>query len=125
MHECVENDDEIAISEIRHELDAILDDNNVNSKVSSFVQVDDKIIFKSTLVSHLNGNPTLSKDRLTRVREGVFYSCENANDFLNGNGNLIGIGLDCVVFFTEEVNSTRPKRKGISNENVVLYLGQV
>ena len=26
MHECVENDDEIAISEIRHELDAILDD---------------------------------------------------------------------------------------------------
>ena len=126
MHECVENDDEIAISEIRHELDAILDDNNVNSKVSSFVQVDDKIIFKSTLVSHLNGNPTLSKDRLTRVREGVFYSCENANDFLNGNGNLIGIGSDCVVFFTEEdVNSTRPKRKGISNKNVVWYLGRV
>ena len=126
MHECVENDDEIAISEIRHELDAILDDNNVNSKVSSFVQVDDKIIFKSTLVSHLNGNPTLSKDRLTRVREGVFYSCENANDFLNGNGNLIGIGSDCAVFFTEEdVNLTRPKRKGISNENVVWYLGRV
>ena len=72
MHECVENDDEIAISEIRHELDAILDDNNVNSKVSSFVQVDDKIIFKSTLVSHLNGNPTLSKDRHT-CKRGVFY----------------------------------------------------
>ena len=77
-------------------------------------------------MSHLNGNPTLSNDRLTRVREGVFYSCGNANNFLNGNGNLIGIGSDCVVFFIEEyVNSKRPKRKGISNENVVWYLGRV
>ena len=71
MHKCVENDHEIAISKIRHELDAILDDNNLNSKVSSFVQVDDKIIFKSTLGSHRNNNPTLSKDRLTCKRRGL------------------------------------------------------
>ena len=42
MHECVENDEDITIGEIGHALDAILNDNNVNSKVtSSFVQVDD------------------------------------------------------------------------------------
>ena len=36
------------------------------------------------------------------------------------------IGLDCVVFFIEEdVKSTRPKRKAMSNENVVWYLGRV
>ena len=95
----------------------LLADNNVKSKVSSFVRLDNKIIFKSTLVTHLNGNPSLSKDRLPRLRKWVFYSCENANNFINGNGNLIGIGLDCIVFFIkEDVNSTRPKRKGISKE---------
>lgn len=37
------------------------------AKVEPFVEFDGNRIFKSTLVGHLNGNPFLSKDRLTRV----------------------------------------------------------
>ena len=51
----------------------------------------------------------------------VYDTCENAKNFQNGNENLIGNG--CAIFFTEEdVNPIGPKRKGISNENVVWYL---
>ena len=35
--------------------------------------VDTSKIFKSTLVGQLNGNPTLSKDRLTRTKSGLLY----------------------------------------------------
>ena len=60
-----EHDEEIATSELRHEVDAILDETSTSKKITPMVEVDGKQIFKSTLVSHLNGNPTLSKDRLT------------------------------------------------------------
>ena len=62
------NDEVIAISEIRHEIDAILDGshdlNTITSrqKISSIVEVNENYIFKSTLVSQLNGNLTLLKE---------------------------------------------------------------
>ena len=62
-------------SEWRHELDEILDtiDENVNKTTKPVVELDGKDMFKSCLVSQLNGNPTLSKDMLTRVRNGVYF----------------------------------------------------
>ncbi|MCO5595094.1 hypothetical protein L7F22_049132 [Adiantum nelumboides] len=67
-----EDDEVIALSEIRHEIDVILDDTHESNfitkrqKINPTVEVDGKYIFQSTLVSQLNGNSTLSKDRLTR-----------------------------------------------------------
>ena len=62
-------------SEWRHELDGILDsvDENVNITTKLVVELDGKDMYKYCVVSQLNGNPTLSKDRLTKVRNGVYF----------------------------------------------------
>lgn len=77
-------------------MDSIVDDEeNVVSQISPFVEVDGKTLCKSTLVSQLNGNPTLSKDRLTRVKSGVYFSFEMKSK--PQNSTCIGIGYDCAV----------------------------
>ena len=62
-------------SEWRHKLDGILDsvDENVNITTKPVVELNGKDMYKSCLVSQLNRNPTLSKDRLTKVRNGVYF----------------------------------------------------
>ena len=63
-----------------------------------------KKIFKSTLVSELNGNSFLSKDRLTQIRNSVYFN--NAKDYLNvaslSSICLIGLGSDNGVYFVEK-----------------------
>ena len=70
------NDSELKMmeSEWRHELDGILDsvDGNLNITTKLVVELDGKYMYKYCLVSKLNGNLTLSKDRLTKVRNGVY-----------------------------------------------------
>jgi len=53
-------------------LDEILDSINENGRktIKPMVDLDGKDMFNACLVIHLNGNPTLSKDRLTKVRNG-------------------------------------------------------
>jgi hypothetical protein len=104
-------------SEWRHELDEILDtiDDNVNTTTKPVVELDGKDMFKSCLVSQLNGNPTLSKDRLTRVRNGVYFRRDERAS-KKGVSIGFGIGSDCGVLF--ESNSIpiveRATRKGVS-----------
>ena len=66
----VHNESELKImeSEWRHELDEILNsiDENVRKNIKPVVDIDGKDMFKACLVSHLNGNLTLSKYRLTK-----------------------------------------------------------
>ncbi|MCO5555024.1 hypothetical protein L7F22_008563 [Adiantum nelumboides] len=50
-----EHDEDVAINELRHEIDSLLD-HNKHAIVCSTVEVDGKHIFESTLVSQLNGN---------------------------------------------------------------------
>lgn len=50
-------------------------------KVVSFVEFDGNRIFKSTLIGQLNGNPFLSKDRLTHVKKSLYFN--NSEDYLN------------------------------------------
>ena len=59
--------------EWRNDLDGILDsvDENVNITTKPVVELDGKDMYKYCLVSQLNGNLTLSKDILTKVRNGV------------------------------------------------------
>ena len=70
------NDSELQTmeSEWRHKLDGILDsvDENVNITTKPVVELDGKDMYKYFLVSQLNGNPTVSKYRLTKVRNKVY-----------------------------------------------------
>ena len=72
------------------------------------VEYGGKTIYKSTLVSELNGNPYLSKDRLTRVRNSVYFN--NSEDYLSAasceSTMLLGIGSDCGVFFVQRNTTT-------------------
>ena len=84
-------DDEMEVaglqSELRHVLDDVLDEHEscqVTSKsVLPYVEFEGAKIYKSTLVSQLNGNPTLSKDRLTRIKSGIIYTEEKVKTQAN------------------------------------------
>jgi hypothetical protein len=63
----------------------------------------DKIVYKSTLVNELNGNPFLSKDRLTHICNSVYFNnSENYLSTATSNSTcLLGLGSDCGVFFVK------------------------
>jgi hypothetical protein len=77
-------------------------------KVIPFVEYDGNVIYKSTLVSQLNGNPFLSKDRLIRVRNFVYFN--NSKEYMKAanasNTCFLGLGSDCVVYMLQR-SSTR------------------
>ena len=89
-------------------------------KIESFVEFDGHKIFKSTLIGQLNGNLFLSKDKLTRVRNSLYFN--NSDVYVNAAENtntcLVGIGSDVGVFFEQRSTVTRPstviaaKRRG-------------
>ena len=58
-------------------------------------------MFKSTLVSELNGNPFLSKDRLTRVQNSIYLN--NVEEYMSAANSektcLLGLGSDYAVYF--------------------------
>ena len=67
-------------TKLEHTLDDVLIDENEIVDVSSqshvmsilaYVEVGGFRIFKSTLVSQLNGNPTLLKNLMTQVKTGL------------------------------------------------------
>ena len=113
------NDSELQTmeSEWRHELDGILDsiDENVNISTKPVVELDGKDMYKSCLVSQLNGNPTLSKDRLTKVRNGVYF---RRDERAPKKGVAIGFGIGSYYVVLFERNSItiveRTKRKSVS-----------
>jgi hypothetical protein len=67
------------------------------------VNMSGKVVYKSTLVNELNGNPFLSKDRLTRIHNSIYFN--NSEDYLSAAASnstcLLGLGRDCGVFFVE------------------------
>jgi len=60
-------------------------------------------IYKSTLASQLNGNPYLSKDRLTRMKNSIYFN--NFDDYLATSSStssmLLGLGFDVGVYFKD------------------------
>jgi hypothetical protein len=103
------HDDVVVVEdEVRHVLRDMLNLQEINcedrpilEKISPTIEYDGKVMFKSTLVAELNGNPFLSKDRLTRVRNSVYFN--NADDYISAanseNTCLLGLGSDCAVYF--------------------------
>ena len=76
---------------------------NIPKIVVSYVETGGHRVFKLTLVTQLNENPFLSNDRLKRVQNSIFYN--NSNDVLNATLSstscLLGVGLDCGVYFVQ------------------------
>ena len=62
------------------------------------VEVRGSRIFKSTLVSQLNGKPTLSKDTLTRIKARMSYTNLNSLPPQN-HDTMLNLGCDCRVCF--------------------------
>ena len=113
-------------------IDCLIDEEEkVASEISPFVEVDGKAISKSTLVNQLNGNPTLFKDRLTRVKSGVYFSLEKKA--MIHTRTCLGIGCDCAVLFeSTSINANKKTRgKGKAGNtskgavNNMWYLGRV
>ena len=77
-------------------------------KVLPFVEYAGHKIYKSTLVSQLNGNPFLSKDRLTRVKHSMYFN--NHDDYMSAASSsstcLLGLGSDCGVYFVQRSSTT-------------------
>ena len=75
-------------------------------KIEPVVEYMGRAIYKSTLVSELNGNPFLSKDRLTRIKNSVYFN--NADEYLSAANStttcFMGLGNDCGVLFVESSN---------------------
>lgn len=77
-------------------------------KVIPFVNYDGHYIYKSTLVSQLNANPFLSKDRLTKVKKSIYFN--NSDDYIDASSStekmLLGLGMDCGVYFMQRSTTT-------------------
>ncbi|MCO5547161.1 hypothetical protein L7F22_000604 [Adiantum nelumboides] len=103
----------------------------IKCQISPFVEVDGKTICKSTLVGQLNGNPTLSKDRLTRVKGGVYDTFDKKVTYQSRT--FLVVGSDCDVLFerlpSKEIRRSKVKGKlGSTNEGVskgTWYLGRI
>ena len=74
-----------------------------SSKVLPIVTFQGHSIYKSTLVSQLNGIPYLSKDRLTRMNNVIYFN--NSHDYLaafsSTTSMLLGLGSDVGVYFKD------------------------
>jgi hypothetical protein len=102
-----ENECRDALSELMDQVEPPLDAcelvNEPRKRVQT-VEYNGKCIYKSTLVLEFNGNPFLSKDRLTRVRNSIYFN--NSEDYLStassSTAMLLGVGSNCRVFFLQQ-----------------------
>jgi len=79
-----------------------------NVKIEPTVQTEGHCVYKSTIVSELNGNSFLSKDRLARIKQSIKFNnhdnCVRAG--LSSGTGLLCLGSDCGVHFIQR-NTTR------------------
>jgi len=96
-------------------LDEVLDsiDENGNKMIKPVVDLDGKDMFKACLVSEMNGNLTLSKDWLTKVRNGIYFRRDGKAP-QKGVSIGFGIGSYCGVLFERNLipPTERTARKG-------------
>ena len=91
------------------------------------------------LVSQLNENPYLSKDRLTRMKNSIYFN--NSDDYLAASSStmsmLLGLGFDVGVYFkdmrglastvraTGKRTKVRPSTINLGLTNGMFYIGRV
>ncbi|KAL3676716.1 hypothetical protein R1sor_026664 [Riccia sorocarpa] len=110
--------DDLAVigHEARHVMSEVLQQVCSEEEVTKFdplVAYDGHSIYKATLVSQLVGNPTLSKDRLTRIKQSIYFNGVKYRPRADGVPVcILDIGSDCAVLFDTEnrSQSTRSKK---------------
>ncbi|KAL3700859.1 hypothetical protein R1sor_018881 [Riccia sorocarpa] len=99
------------------------------SKYDPMVSYDGHSIYKATLVSQLLGNPTLSKDRLIRIKQSIYFNGVKPKPREEGVPVCImDIGCDCAVLFNTITNqrSTRAKKgRRATTETREVWIGRV
>ena len=127
------------IRELLSEQEVQISSNESSVKVVRAVTYEGHSIYKSTLVSQLNGNLYLSKDRLTRMKNSIYFN--NADDYLAASSStssmLLCLGSDVGVYFKDMcgVGSTvraaqkrskgRPVAVNSGLTNRMFYIGRV
>jgi hypothetical protein len=90
-------------------------------KIVPFVVYEGNQIYKSTLVSQLNGNPFLTKDHLTRVRNSIYFN--NSDDYISAanasNTCFLGLGCHCAVYMVQRSNTKQSSvSKAVENKGL-------
>ena len=106
IHEESSTNASILQSELRHVLDSMVDEHEeipLEYFVMPFVVVEGSKIFKSTLASQLNGKPTMSKERLTRIKPSMLHTKPEKKILRAGDNDFsLKLEIDCVVAFVIE-----------------------
>ncbi|KAL3701925.1 hypothetical protein R1sor_019947 [Riccia sorocarpa] len=129
------NDLHVLENETRHVMAKYLDQALSGSVFSESPRVDPMVsfdghqIYKATLVSQLNGNPMLSKDRLTRIKQSVYFNGVKPKPREPGIPSCImDIGSDCAVLFSSVQAQKRTrsrKRRGPETTTKEVWIGRV
>ena len=92
--------------------------NDVPTNVNLIVEYSENTTFKSTLVSELNRNSFLSKDRLTYVRNSIYFN--NVDDYLSAANSsstyLLGLESDCAVFMMQRVSTRQSSASKVAGK---------
>ena len=118
-------------NELCHALGILIDEHenvemssqsNVKS-IMAFVEVGESRIFKSTLVSQLNGNPTLFEDRLTWIKAGILYMKPKLLTDTN-HDTLLNPSCDfgVCILNKHEARSVKKKNKHVVDPKILLRL---
>ncbi|KAL3678663.1 hypothetical protein R1sor_021619 [Riccia sorocarpa] len=102
--------------ETRHVMTEVLNEvlsTEPTSKVDPMVSHEGHPVYKASLVSLLVGNPTLSKDRLSRIKQTIFFNGVKPKARVPGVPVcILDVGSDCAVLFDHagEGTTTRGRR---------------
>ena len=92
-----------ALTNVMNDEEQQMNADDIPETVVPYIKSGGHRVFKSILVTQLNGNPFLSKDNLKKIRNSIFYN--NSDDVLNATSSstscLLGIGLDSGVYFVQ------------------------
>ncbi|KAL2621817.1 hypothetical protein R1flu_002022 [Riccia fluitans] len=94
-------------------------------KVDPMVSYEGHQMYKASLVSLLVGNPTLSKDHLTRIKQSVYFNGVKPKQKVDGVPVCImDVGSDCVVLFDGLDNLFSNKSRGLQTRQKRRRVGQ-
>ncbi|KAL3677821.1 hypothetical protein R1sor_020777 [Riccia sorocarpa] len=123
--------------ETRHVMTEVLNEvllTESNSKADPMVSHEGHPVYKASLVSLLVRNPTLSKDRLSRIKQTIFFNSVKPKVRVPDVPVVIlDVGSDCVVLFdnAHEATNTRGRRvpagtkRGRLNSTKDVWFGRV
>ncbi|KAL3699591.1 hypothetical protein R1sor_017613 [Riccia sorocarpa] len=129
--------DDLAVAghETRHVMaevfDQICSEEEEVNKFDPIVVFDGHSIYKATLVSQLVGNPTLSNDRLTRIKQSIYFNGVKQKPRVEGVPVcILDEGSDSAVLFDTETagRSTWSQRRRTANtvsKDVWIAIGRV